>query len=70
MPIVKLNLKFSIGQSVWIKTDFEQIERMVVAIRLIGIEMIPLYLIAFGENASEHYEFELTEERDIVKATT
>lgn len=61
-------LHFNIGDSVYLKTDPEQVERLVtgVNIRQNGIS----YALSYLTNESYHYDFEITKERDIIKATS
>lgn len=61
-------LYFDIGDSVYLRTDPEQAERLVTGInvRESGIS----YAVTCGANESWHYAFEMTKERDIVKATS
>lgn len=61
-------LHFDIGDSVYLKTDPEQSERLVtgISVRQNGIT----YAISHLTNESWHYDFEITKERDIIKATS
>lgn len=61
-------LHFDIGDSVYLKTDPEQCERLVtcVNIRQNGIS----YALSHLTNESYHYDFEISKERDIIKATS
>jgi hypothetical protein len=61
-------LHFDIGDSVYLRTDPEQAERLVTGInvRESGIS----YAVTCGTNESWHYAFEMTKERDIIKATS
>lgn len=61
-------LHFDIGDSVYLRTDPEQSERLVTGInvRESGIS----YAVTCGTNESWHYAFEMTRERDIIKATS
>lgn len=61
-------LHFDIGDSVYLKTDPEQAERLVtgVNIRQNGIS----YALSYLTDESYHYDFEITKERDIIKATS
>lgn len=60
--------KFDLGQIVYLKTDNDQSERMIISIsvRQGGI----LYELSFGSVCSWHYEMEIMEEKDILKSTT
>ena len=61
-------LDFNIGDYVYIKTDVEQLQRIVteINIRESGIH----YCLMCGTTESWHYAFELSKERDVVKATS
>lgn len=61
-------LHFDIGDSVYLKTDLEQCERLVtgINIRQNGIS----YALSHLTNESYHYDFEISKERDIIKATS
>lgn len=67
-PKNKHILHFDIGDSVYLKTDPEQCERLVtgVNIRQNGIS----YALSHLTNESYHYDFEITKERDIIKVTS
>ena len=58
----------NIGDTVYLRTDREQIEWLVVGynVRPDGV----MYAIVNGLDESLHYGIELSKERDIVKATT
>jgi hypothetical protein len=60
--------KFEIGSLVFLKTDEEQKERFITGIKVRpnGIS----YYVSLGENETIHYEFEITDEKDIIKATS
>ena len=60
------NLKFDIGQTVYLRTDTNQLERLVT-----GINIRPngiTYALTNATDESYHYDFEITLDRDIVKA--
>ncbi len=61
-------IKFRIGQTVYLRTDADQLERLVTGINIRpgGIS----YALASGTNESYHYDFEITLDRDIIKATS
>lgn len=61
-------LHFKIGDSVFLKTDREQAERLVTGINLRknGIT----YAISYLTLETWHYDFEMTRERDVIKATS
>lgn len=62
----KYILRFDIGDSVYLKTDPEQCERLVtgINIRQNGVS----YALSHLTNESYHYDFEITKERDVIKA--
>ncbi len=55
-----------IGQTVYLRTDAEQRERIVtgINIRQTGIN----YALSFTTDESWHYDFEISNEKDILKA--
>jgi hypothetical protein len=58
-------LKFSLGDIVYLKTDIEQLERMVISINItLGGHY---YKLISGINESEHYEHEIIGAKDILK---
>lgn len=66
MNVIKLDYDF--GEAVYLKTDNDQMERLVTAIsiRPDGIK----YGLSCGMYESFHYDFEFTRNRDILKATS
>lgn len=56
--------KFNIGDNVYLKTDTEQLQRIVTAFKVCGINSLS-YELSCGPNASWHYEFEISETEDI-----
>jgi hypothetical protein len=62
-------LEFMIQQTVYLKTDKEQKPRLVTGIQLRPFNSIT-YGITEGTNESWHYGFEISDERDIVMATS
>lgn len=65
---MKFESIYTIGNIVYLKTDREQLERIITAVcfRSTGI----IYNIANGTTDTWHYECEVSDIRDIVKATT
>ena len=57
------NLKFKLGDIVYLKTDSEQLIRIVTEISVMGVSMVD-YLVTYqlsqGTEASEHYSSEIT----------
>ena len=62
---MKINNIFEIGQSVYLKTDSDQHERLVTAIIVRGYGL--LYSLSHGTEESTHYDFEINPEKDITK---
>ena len=60
--------KFELGQLVYLKTDTDQNPRMIIGIsvRQSGL----LYELSFGSQSSWHYQMEISDEKDVLKATT
>ena len=62
-----INNKYDFGDIVYLKTDPEQNKRVVV-----GINVTPngdiLYRISQGTINSDHYDFEISEEKDFANA--
>ena len=63
-----INNVFDIGDSVYLKTDPEQLERIVygIEIRVTGL----LYSLCCGVSTSNHYDFEISKDKDVVKSIT
>jgi len=60
--------KFDFGQIVYLKTDKEQLPRMVVRFT-ISKESI-LYILAQGTGETTHYDIEISEDINVVLKTT
>ena len=60
--------KFDIADTVYLKTDMEQLPRIVYAIQVTINGLI--YFISSGTDTSEHYDFEISTEKDTVLQTT
>lgn len=66
MPTIKINVEFELGQKVYLITDPDQQARMVVAITK-NITGATSYTLACGaEEATEHYEAEICDTKDII----
>lgn len=60
--------KYEIGNTVYLKTDPEQLQRIVYGIQLFrGGEL--LYMLASGTITSNHYEFEISEAENVIIKT-
>lgn len=60
-----ISTKYDIGQKVYLTTDEDQKERLVTKIMFDGQA---LYQLVCGVTTTWHYELELSEEKDVVKA--
>ena len=58
--------KFDLGQIVYLKTDTEQIARMVTAINTRPSRL--QYELSYATNSSWHDEIEISDERDVLKS--
>jgi hypothetical protein len=63
--VITVEIKYNIGQTVFLKTDQRQEDRLVYGYKVYRNEVI--YLLTFGTQISEHYDFELTADRDQLK---
>jgi hypothetical protein len=61
--------KYNLNEDVYLKTDIQQLKRMVTGIRFISGGSI-LYDITLGEESSCHHEAEISNERDVLLATS
>lgn len=68
-PSTGHKIYFEIGQTVYLKMDNEQHERMVTGISLRPNRSVT-YCLAFGSTETWHYGIEIDDKRDILKATT
>lgn len=66
---MKINTKYNIEDTVYLVTDSEQLERTITAITIYPNNLI-MYELMCGVEQSEHYEFEITEEPNIIKRTS
>jgi len=63
-----MDFAHNIGDTVFLKTDSQQLERIVTSI-IIRPNQI-LFELSQDVNISSHYDFEISKEKDILKATT
>ena len=59
-----MKIKFKLGEIVYLKTDEEQLKRIVTSIQLSGGSMddkVISYELSQGDTNSEHYDSEITE---------
>lgn len=61
--------KYGLNDKVYVRTDLKQSPRMVTGIRFISGGSI-LYDIVFDTETSCHHEAELSDERDVILATS
>ena len=66
--ILEYNIEFQIGQIVYLKTDNQQKDRMIIGIHLKPNANV-VYVLACGSDESYHYGIEIDDVRDVVKAT-
>ncbi len=59
---------FDFGDVVYLKTDKEQLPRIVCALKILPNDI--LYELACGITVSAHYEFELSKEANVLMTTT
>ncbi len=59
---------FEIGSTVYLKTDKEQCPRIVFCIKVFRNEFT--YELACGTGTSEHYDFELSSDVNVLLSTT
>lgn len=66
--MIRVNNKYTFGDTVYLVTDPEQLKRVVIGIyiRQGGI----LYEICHDVHTSEHYDFELSDTEDIIMKTS
>lgn len=60
---------FDIGDSVYLKTDSDQKERLVTRLMISGVNGISYELYA-GSQGSWHYDFEISKEKNVLKTTS
>lgn len=58
--------KYGLGEIVFLITDIEQNERMVTQVHFKGNNAL-VYSLALGMEESDHYEMEISAERDLFK---
>lgn len=63
-----IDTKYEIGEAGYLKTDRDQVPRLVYAFLVFRSEII--YRLAYGTTTSEHYDFEISREKDTVLSTT
>ena len=63
---MKLNIEFHIGQSVYLKTDDQQKQRIVTGITIRPNSML-VYHLAMGDSETAHFGIEISNEPDQLK---
>lgn len=63
----KIETRYDIGDTVYLKTDPDQKPRIITSVCVYAGHNY-LYNLACGEDMSGHYEFEIQEQRDELKA--
>jgi hypothetical protein len=56
--------KYELGQIVYLKTDVEQFQRIVTMIKACADGGL-YYQLSFGKECSDHYEVEITDEKNV-----
>ena len=62
-------MKYKIGDIVYLKTDLDQVERIVTGITIRPNNSFS-YCLAFDTIETWHYDIEMSTEKDILKITT
>jgi len=62
--MVKIENRFEIGQIVYLKTDPDQLARIVYGIVIYEKNRL-IYRVALAEMTSKHYEFEMSDRPDL-----
>lgn len=69
---MKLNhdFKYGIGAIVYLKTDRDQLQRLVVGYRIRGNTEVVYDLQHSDDEVTSHYDFEISGERDVLMTST
>lgn len=62
---MELNNKFNLGRIVYLRTDTEQLKRMITAIRVMPNNLLE-YQLTQGTIVTYHYEIEISGEEDVL----
>lgn len=62
---MNINNKYQIGQIVYLKTDDQQLNRMVLAVQVRANNQI-VYTLASGADESFHFEMEISTDKNIL----
>ena len=60
--------KFEIGQTVYLVTDSDQLPRLVYGFEITQGSII--YMLCIGTITSNHFDFEISEQENIISKTT
>ena len=60
-----INTPYNLGDILYLKTDIEQLERMIC--KIVVQQGLIMYGLALGSTYSEHYDFEITAKKDLMK---
>ncbi|MCE7039199.1 hypothetical protein [Dyadobacter sp. CY312] len=61
-----LENKFDIGETVYLKTDIDQYERLVTGFRVRETSIV--YYLSMETKETEHFHFEISRVRDVLKS--
>lgn len=65
---IMIDNKFEIGEEVYLKTDREQLSRIIYCFKVFKNEI--MYEVANGTTVSAHYDFEISKEINVLLTTT
>lgn len=68
MATLILNVEYEQGEIVYLRTDNEQLPRIIMGYRVQNMSSTILYDLMCGTLQSCHYELELTRERSLINA--
>lgn len=63
------SIDFEHMETVYLKTDPDQMERLVTQVILKPYGTV-MYELSYDNSASYHYDFEISKERNVIKVTT
>lgn len=66
---ITVEVLFELGQTVYLKTDDEQLERIVTGIFLRPNGCV-IYYLSSGTNETPHYDIEIDSQRDVVRVVS
>lgn len=64
---MRIDTKYDIGEAVYLKTDGEQKQRIIVKLTVSNPNSIE-YLLNSGIDTTWHYDFEFNKEKDVLKS--